>query len=198
MPMIDYLCDACSYRFENFYHSDPPEEQACPHIDCPEGVAKRIHSLPGEYRPTNAQRFDPIVIWVNNDNPDQVSMPGRADEPVQDGYHAVEITNLSQADRWTRHMNNVALREAVNNRAAQKEYFEAMTKERRDNIRAKIGSNPRAKALFEKVCEYTDAKREKKYSKTLDPRGHFQVVAYDSSNRQGYADRETGWREKRS
>jgi hypothetical protein len=197
MPMIDFLCDSCSYRFENFFHSDPPDQMPCPHIECAGGVAKRIYSLPGEYRPTNARRFEPIVIWVNNENPDQISIPGRSDEPVQDGYHAVEITDMRTADKYTRHMNNVALRDAINRRAAEKGYWDEITKERRDTIRARIGDNPKARALFEAVCKFVDQRRNRRYSKPLDPKGHFQVLAFDSSNRQGYADADTGWRERR-
>lgn len=197
MPMIDYLCGSCGYRFENFYHSDAPESQHCPHLHC-EGTAKKIYSLPGEYRPTNARRFAPIVVWVSNDNPDVVSVPGRPDEPVQTGYHAVELTSIADAERMTRHMDNVALRDAINQRAMEKEFFDERTKERRDAIRARIGNDPRKMALFKAACEYVDRKRDKRYSKTLDPRGHFQVFAYDQSNRMPYADAESGYRDRRS
>src|SRR4051794_37843051 len=112
MPMVDYLCEACGYRFEHFFH-EPPELQACPRggdSTC-YGTAKRIVSVPGEYRPTNAKRFDPIVIWQKVDNPDQFSVPGRADEPLDAGYRKIEITNLTQADYWTKRMDSVALKE---------------------------------------------------------------------------------------
>lgn len=198
MPMVDYLCDSCSYRFENYFHSDPPETQPCPHIECSTGISRRIYSLPGEYRPVNARRFSPIVVWVNNENPDQISVPGRSDEPVQEGYHAVEITDMRTADHYTRHMNNVALRDAINQRAAEREFFDARTKERRDATLARIGNNPRMRAMFEKACEYVDRKRDAKYSKPLDPRGHFQVLSFNSSNRQSYSDAETGWRERKA
>jgi putative FmdB family regulatory protein len=199
MPMVDYLCDSCGYRFENFFHSDAPESQDCPHIECEGGTAKQIHSLPGEHRPINALRFNPIVVWINNDNPDQVSIPGRNDEPVQAGYHAVEIRNISEADRMTRHMNNVTLRDAINQRAAEKQYWEDRTRERRDTIRAQIGGgNAKAAALFKAVCEYTDKKHEGKYNKTLDPRGHFQALSYDSSNRQGHCDESTNWKQRKA
>ena len=197
MPMIDYLCNACGYRFENFYH-EAPDTLDCPHSECEGGTARRINSLPGEYRPRSAQRFAPIVVWVNNENPDVVSIPGRSDEPVQAGYHAVEIRTIQEADRCTKHMNNVALRDTINQRAAEKQYWDEVTKERRDGIRARIRGNARAQALFAQVCEYVDKKRDRRYSKTLDPRGHFQALSYDSSNRQGHADEATGWRERKA
>jgi hypothetical protein len=193
--MTDYLCDACGHRSEAFYHRDPPSELNC--AECEGGTAKKIYSLPGEYRPRNSQGFSPIVIWVNNDNPDQVSFPPRSDEPVQEGYHAVHITNMSQADRWTKKLDKVALDEAYANRECQKHYWDQVTKERRDSITAKIGSNPRARALFKAVQEYVDRKREKKYSGTMDPRSHFQALSYDASNRQGYSDADSGWRNRK-
>jgi len=193
MPMTDYLCPACGTRFEHFFHQ-APDTHPC---DC-SATAARIASLPGEARSRNAQLFSPIVVWVNDANPDQVSIPGRADEPVQSGYHAVSITNMSEADRVTKHLNNVSLRETINRRAAEREYWDAVTKERRDSIRAKIGGNPRAQALFKATCEYIDKRRERRYSKTLDPKGHFQALSFDSSNRDGYSDSDTGWRTRKS
>jgi len=197
MPMIDYLCDACSYRFENFFHSDPPASMPCPHIECVEGEAKRIESYPGEYQPRSAKRFDPIVIWVSDTDPNKVSFPGRADEAVEEGYHKVEITNLSQADYWTRRISQHEIHEMEGLREAHKQYWDDRQRERRANIRAKIGSNPRMQALFKEAQAFVDKKREGKYSKPLDPHAHFQVIAYDSSNREGYRDKETGWKEKR-
>lgn len=197
MPMVDYLCDSCSYRFENFYHSDAPESMSCPAIECETGRAHRIYSLPGEHRPVNALRFSPIVLWVNNENPDQVSVPGRNNEPVQEGYHAVEITDIRSADKWTAHMNNVALRDAVNQRAMEQTYWDQRARERRADTQAKIGSDPKANALFRAACAFVDQRRAGRYAKPLDPRGHFQALSFDASNRQGYADQDTGWKDRK-
>jgi hypothetical protein len=197
MPMIDYLCQSCGTRFEHFFHSNAPPSHRCLDPDCT-GTALRIASLPGEYRPRNAQLFSPIVVWVSDSNPDQISIPPRADEPVEPGYHAVSITNMREADQMTKHMNNVSLRETTNRRAAEREYWDAVTRERRDSIRAKIGSNHRAQALFKATCEYIDKRRERRYSKPLDPKGHFQALSFNSSNRDGYSDTDTSWRTKKS
>lgn len=201
MPMIDYQCSQCGYRFEHFYHSDPPNSQICPRLledgrTCA-SASLRIDSLPGEYRPTNAQRFSPIVIWVNNDNPDQVSFPGRADEPVQAGYHPVEITSIYEADRWTRKINASQVAQTEFHRECQKQYWDDVARQRRDDTRARIGNNPRAQELFRRVQQYVDLKRERKYSKKLDARGHFQALSFDASNRQGYSSVETGWKERK-
>lgn len=196
MPMVDYLCPVCDLRFEHFLHA-PPDEHYCDNEECG-GVATRIFSQPGEYRPVNALRFDPIVVWVNNENPDQVSVPGRWNEPVQEGYHAITITDMRAADRMATHMNNVALRDAVNQRAAEKQHWDDITRQRRSDTLARIGSNPRAQAMFRAACAHADKIRNRRYSTTLDPRGHFQALSFDSSNRQSFCDRSTGWKEKKA
>lgn len=197
MPMVDYLCETCGTRFEHFFHSDIPEAQICESDTCA-NIAWRVYSMPGEFRPLNASRFDPIVVWVNNENPDIVSVPGRSNEPVQSGYHAVHITDMRMADKMAAHINNISLRDAINQRAMEKEYWNEKTKDRRDSIRARIGGDQRRQALFAKVCEFVDRKRDRRYSKPLDPKGHFQALSFNSSNRQGYSDRDTGWKERRS
>ena len=200
--MVDYQCEECGYRWEQFYHSDPPPSERCPHMNEESpclGYAPRILSLPGEYRPTNAKKFDPIVIWVHNEDASKVSFPGRADEPVEAGYHAVEITNLPQADYWARRINDVERQKGLSERLGEKEYWDERLKQRRADIEARIGSNPRAQALYRAVKAFVDAKRDRKYSREAryDPHGHFQVIAFDSSNRQGHADVRTDWKEKK-
>lgn len=205
MPMVDYQCSRCGYRFENFYHSDAPKGQPCPSVMdvdgqpvvC-DGYAPRISSVPGEYRPVNAQRFDPITVWISNTDPNQFSMPGRADEPVQEGYHAVQITNLRDADAFTRRVNSYELEKAQYMREAHKQHWDERLREQRADRDAKIGSNPRMQALARAIRQRVDAKRDKKYSRPMDPKAHFQVIAYDSSNREGFRDESTGWKERRS
>jgi hypothetical protein len=195
MPMIDYLCE-CGNRFEMFYHSNPPEEQAC--NDCEEGgIAKRILSMPGEYRPKNARPFEPIVVWINNEDPNKFSM-ANTNEPVQDGYHAVTINNSREADHFTRGVNAYEREKGQFMREQEKQYFDERLKEQRADRAAKIGSNPRMLALSKEIRERIDAKRAKKYTKPMDPKAHFNIIDYDSSNREGYRGEETGWKEKRS
>lgn len=194
--MIDYLCE-CGHRFEMFYHSNAPDEQAC--NECEEGgIAKRIASMPGEYRPKNARPFEPIVVWVHNEDPNQFSMPGRANEPVQEGYHAVTLNSLQEADHFTRGVNSYELEKGQFMREQQKQYFSDRLKQQRADRDAVIGSNPRMLAMAREIRARIDAKREKKYSKGMDPKAHFQVVAYDSSNREGYRGKDTDWKEKRA
>lgn len=209
MPMIDFVCDSCGTRTEHFFlPSNIPDQVDCEFIKygseagdeeypC-SGTARRIDSLPGEYQPRNAQPFTPITIWVSDTNPNQVSWPGNPNEPVQEGYHKVVLTDFNQADKIVRQLDNVKRLETEFDREMNKQYFDERTKERRDNIRAKIGGNARASALHKAVCEYVDKKRDKKYSKPLNPGSHLQIREFDRSNRMPYAGKETGWRDRHS
>lgn len=150
------------------------------------------------YMNTSAARnFEPIVLHVSNDNPNQVSFPGASDEAVPDGYHKVEITNMREADRWTRHLNWVEKETTEAYRASEKQYWDEVHKQRRADIRARIGSNPRMKAMFEAAQAFVDQKRERRYGRKLDPRGHFQALSFDASNRMSYCDERTGWKERK-
>lgn len=189
MPVADYQCEACGVRWEEF-HWTPPDMQEC---GCG-GDAARIYSLPGE---RTAKRFDPIVVWVSNDDPDRISIPGDPNEPVDEGYHKVEITNLREADRWADRINRIETRKAEGYRDSERQYWDDVARERRADIRARIGSNPRAAALFSAVQKYVDAKRARRYGKPLDARAHFQVISFDSSNRDGYSGPDTDWRTRR-
>lgn len=150
------------------------------------------------YNGSTAKKFDPIVLHVSNDDPNQVSFPGHAEDAVPDGYHKVEITNLREADQWTSRINSYETQVTEGYRESEKQYWDNVTRERRADIRARIGDNPRAKALFEAVQKFVDAKRERRYAKKLDARGHFQVIAFDSSNRMSHCDVTTEWKERRA
>jgi hypothetical protein len=150
------------------------------------------------YNGSTAKKFDPIVLHVSNEDPNQISFPGRSDEAVAEGYHKVEITNLREADQWTSRINHYEKGVTEGYRQSEKQYWDEVTAQRRADIRARIGDNPKAKALFEQVQKFVDAKRARRYSKKLDPRGHFQVIAYDSSNRMSHCDVTTGWKEKKA
>ena len=147
----------------------------------------------------NAQRFEPIVLWVSDTDPDRISVPPRTNLPVDPGYHKIEITNMRQADHWVRKLDRIALRDATDNRAAQKAYFDEVAADRRSSIRAKIRGNAKAEALFAMVTQWIDAKRARRYYGNIgNPNTHFQALSFDSSNRMSWADTDTGWKQRKA
>lgn len=191
MPMFDYQCSQCGVRWEEYHSGNAAETRDCPECS---GSACRVYTYPGE---RTAKAFDPIVVWVADDDPNRISVPGDANEPVQYGYHKVEIASLAEADRWANRMNAIETAKVREDRERERMQWDEITRERRADIRARIGSNPRAQALFKAVQEYVDRKRERRYSKSLDARVHFQVTSFDASNREGWSGPETGWKTRR-
>ena len=116
---------------------------------------------------SKAQRFAPITLHVSNTDPDKISFPARNWEAPADGYHAVEITNIQQADYWTRRINQIDTRQANEYRSAEREYWDEVTRTRRANIEARIGSDPRAQALFKAVKAFVDKRRAARYSRAI-------------------------------
>ena len=146
-----------------------------------------------------SRRFDPIVVFESADGK-EFSFPGRSNEECPAGYRPVVIDSLRAADAFGRKYNAIEGERGRTERALNHLYFDQRTKERRDSIRARIRGNAKAEALFREVCTRMDAKRDTKRSQQMrwEPNGNFQVFSRDASNRQGWADRETGWKDRRS
>lgn len=157
---------------------------------CPHGV---MHEA-------NARRWNPIVVWQSATDPDKFSFPGQANEPCPDGYRAIELANLRQADQFVTRMNVIERRKMEAARDLNYQAFDEQTRRRREDIAARIRGNARAEALFRAAREWADRRRSEKRSRqrNLDPRFHIQVLSYDSGNRSSYSGPETGWRERKS
>jgi hypothetical protein len=157
---------------------------------CPHGALHEVH----------AQRFDPIVVWASNSDPDKFSFPGQANERCPPEYHRVEITNLREADRFVSRMNAIERAKAEASRDLNYQALDEQTKRRREDTMARIRGNPKAEALFRAAREWADRRREEKRARhrNLDPHFHINVLSFDSGNRNSYSGPETGWRERKS
>lgn len=156
----------------------------------------------GAIRELNARRFESIVVWQSNTEPDKFSFPGQASEPCPDGYHRLEITNLPEADRFVSRMNAIERAKAESNRELNDQALDEQTRRRRNEFDARNRSSldSRSEALLRAVREWADRRRtEKRYRRSrLDPHFHIQVLSFDSGNRNSYSGPETGWRERKS
>lgn len=168
--------------------------------DC--GQEIRIGDWPmcphGAIREADARRFDPIVVWQSDSESDKYSFPGQAEEPVPEGYHRVEITNLREADRLVQRVNAIERAKSIEMRALNYQALDEQVKIRRESTLAHIRGNPRAEALFRAAREWADRRRaEKRSQQRMEPNFHINVFSFDSGNRNSYSGPETGWRERK-
>lgn len=208
MPMVDYLCAVCGYRFEEWHPgSDIPGSRKCPRLvdgTLCDGEGARYLSLPGEWRPVNARRFDPIVIHQAVDDADQFSFPGHSGDPTPAGYRRIEIDSVQAADYWTSRIDRLERAKAAETAVMNQAYFDEKTQARRERVdgemrRTGLDGSGRARWLRDKAREFVDRRTvEKRQTQTGRGGFHIQVMAYDSSNRQPYADVRTGWKESKA
>ena len=146
-----------------------------------------------------ARRFEHMTVFVSVDG-SEFSFPGRNNEECPEGYKPIVIDSLRAHDQFVNRYNAIEGERGRNERAMNHLYFDQRTKERRDNIRARIRGNSKAEALFREVCARQDRKREAKRSQQMNwaPNGSFQVVSRDAGNRQPWNDIETGWKSRKS
>lgn len=154
----------------------------------------------GAIRERNAQRWDSIVVWQSNTDAEKYSFPGQANEPVPEGYHRVEITNLRQADQFVSRMNGIERRRMEEIRDMRYALDDAGIRERRREEDVRGTASVRAAALRRRVREWTDKIRERRREAhpRIDPQFHIDVLSYDSGHRNSYSGPETGWRERKT
>lgn len=147
----------------------------------------------------NARRFDAIVVWASNSDPEKFSFPGQANEAVPEGYHKIEISNLREADQFVSKMNAIERRRMEEMRDMRYALDDAGIRERRRDEDARGTVNARAAALRRRVREWTDRIREHRRAAhpRIDPQFHIDVLSFDSGNRTSYSGSETGWRERK-
>ena len=166
------------------------------------------HGLVGE---ANARRFDDIVVWQSNADPDKYSFPGQANERVPEGYHKIVISNLRESDRFTSRFNELERQRLQGERDVRQALDDAGVKDRRseedargwvmraDGTKFYVRGNARAEALQRAARVWTDRLRERRRAQQsrIDPGFHNNALSFDSGNRNSYSGQETGWRERK-
>lgn len=147
-----------------------------------------------------AQRFDPIVVWASNADPNKFSFPGQANEAVPEGYHKIAISNMREADQLVARVNDIERRKMEEIRDTRYALDDAGIRERRREEDARGTVSVRAEVLRRQVREWTDKLRERRREQhsRVDPQFHINVLSFDSGNRNSYSGQETGWRERKS
>lgn len=164
----------------------------------------------GLVRGASARRFDEIVVWQSNDDPDKYSFPGESGESVPDGFHRVVITNLREGDRFVDRFNELETRRLEQERDLRYALDDAGVKDRRaeedargyvvraDGSKFYVRGNGRAEALQRAARLWADKVRERRRAAhRLDPQFHSDVLSFDSGNRNSHSSPETNWRERK-
>lgn len=148
-----------------------------------------------------AQRFDPIVLH-RDPSTGEYSVPGRSNDPVPAGYEKVEITNIRQADKIVREMDRRASHDASIKQDMNRQFFDEQRKAHREQVDAEMRrrglDSGRARMLRDKVRAWADKQQEVRRARKGNPNTHFQVFAFDRSNRMPHSSRETGYRDRHS
>jgi hypothetical protein len=153
---------------------------------------------------TTAQRFTPIVIDRRIDDPTKFSYPGAPTDKVPAGYERIQITNLREADRWTKHIDSLERERTMELAHQNEQYFDDQRKANRAAVdeemrRVGMDRSGRARWMRDSIRRIMDAKLEarRKRERSGGPNFNIQVFSKDAANREGYANENTNWRQKR-
>ena len=152
----------------------------------------------GLIREANAKRFDDIVVWQSDSDPDKYSFPGQAGESVPDGYHKIVISNLRQSDQFVSRFNDLERQRLQSERDMRWAIDDAGIRERRAAEDARGAVSTRADAMRRAVREWADRRRDARRRSKIDPQFHNNALSFDSGHRNSYSGEETGWRERKS
>src|SRR6202021_2116849 len=94
----------------------------------------------GPLREVNARRFsEPILVFESPTPPGDASAPASNTDPPPAGYRPRVIDNLQAADQFINQYNAHESAKLSEQRHNEREYWNQVTKSRRDSIRAKLG-----------------------------------------------------------
>lgn len=202
MPMLDYRCmnEECAIRFEAFTHpGHNPVSSPCP--DCQStGIRETDPQITMRRPASNALRFDPIAIDRRMEGGEYVySYPGSNADPVSPGYERIYLTNMSESDRHVRGVNGKEQELRSMNIQLERQVWDARVKERREDTRALIARKGFTGKYFDAVCQMVDRNRAKRYAELERKQVafHNQALSFDLSNRQGYSDASTNWKDRK-
>lgn len=159
----------------------------------PKGKARRILLAMPSWMAKNANS---LRIVVHRDpRTGEYSFPAHVNALLRPGMERVEINNLHQARQVEK---SVSLREtakAVENFHNQREYYNNM---RLAGEKEVLAARPKMSQYGKEFADITLQKNHEREARrsTIVPGidAGFDALSYDRSNREGYRDKETGWK----
>ena len=192
MPTYEYECPR-GHSFSRFDSvANWRELRPCEHPRCRETAQQFLRPSTGRF----ASFAKPIVVFKAKNG--QIRIPGGADTKTPRGYDRVELTNLHEADSFERQYSERLRRHSSDLRAAHDEHFAEYMKSQRSELRAEMARmHPFARAVAELAMKKTDESRGKQRGGGGDFQAGFEVLHYDSGNREAQRDQSTNWKERR-
>ena len=174
---------------------------------CTAAALRRV-TYPGEGVALNARRFEPLTVYeIANfeGKPDEFKrghykyqIPGRNNEPTEPGMIRHEITNIHEYNRLIKQMNTHETDRMRDHRSMHEYYWNARRKAMRENVDARIGSNPLLRALTRLIRKRSDQKSAQRYGKSLDAHCHAQLIEFNQGKIQDWCAEDTGWKSRRA
>jgi len=191
--MADFVCGTCGAEAEYFFHHIP-DSVLCEQNGCA-GTCERRFSLPGEWRPTNAARFEPIVIHRSPNG--KLRFPGSVDAIPPRGFEKVELRTIQEADKFVAGMNAREQARINEHFYRKEEALGHQLKKNRDELKSELRRRGLPGYIAELGRRYTEQKRTAMSSQSRSANCHFEVFAFDRSNREPHSDVRTGWQDRR-
>jgi hypothetical protein len=207
LPLFEFACDddSCGVQTEKLMLLREYEAGEKPPCATCGGPMHRIY-LPSYQRAGAA--FKAIVI---DERPDGTySFPMSDAAPVADGAIRRSITSFAEADRVMRRVNDAERRIADAHTENQQRWLEHSESASRSDLRNGFTyqdhdgktrtapplhqMSPLGRAFAEYVMRQNDAKAR---PRTREPGVMLEIREMDQSNREGYRDLATGWRNRR-
>lgn len=203
----DYRC-AAGHIFERLVDSECPP-QAC---EC--GAAAEVVwiKFPGTVHGSNAQRFDPVVVFKKPDG--TYAFPGRSNDQTPAGMQRVELTSAQAVRRFEKQENARVKQQNEARLEREDRQFGKVKGTRRAMLRQQMdGSLPIEKPTGEKVyhkfsgpgrkfAEFAMKKSDdrpslSKQAEKFEPNFHVEAFSVDSANRLPHNDVDTGLKDRK-
>lgn len=168
--------------------------------------------FPGTLAHSNAQRFDPVVVFRKPDG--SLYVPGRSNERTPQGMKRIELTS-AQAVRRFENEQDARLKSIKEQKLEREDSgFRPLRKARRETLKAQMEGrepivNREGKKVYHnfsgpgrKFAEFAMKKADERPSlsrqaQKYDPGFHVECFSVDSSNRSPHNDTDTGFKDKR-
>lgn len=182
--------------------------EVAPKLEPCGGTALQRESMPGELWARPARGFEAMVIYerMNYDalpadtkrSLNRFYIPGRNNEPTEPGMRRIEITNIAEYNRVSKEINAYETQKMRDHRAMHEYYWSQRRKALRDDVNARIRSNPTLMALTRMVRARSDRKSAVRYGKSLDAHFHAQLIEFNQGKIQDWCAEDTGWKSRRA